>query len=233
MAILHGSWILNPTEGGYFFLWGETWRGQVAGGLRESEIPVHPLAMTGDELLSYLETRQVFLPNAEGEIPRSHQVIALPSRREETADRQETGRRRKRRGSAAKTSEGGLYFPLLSGSEREIAGKDISLQWWQVEGVVFNAVETIHLLRGLPLNSLQARRGELGDSIQFWSQVYRWSLDLLARGKFLPGLLTEGEEWESCWQPLLDSALDRDRLNKFARLMPSICRAYPPHTPPS
>ncbi|WP_348539955.1 MULTISPECIES: SNF2-related protein [Spirulina sp. CCY15215] len=229
MAILHGSWILSPAEGGYFFLWGETWRGQASEELGESGISLHPLAMTGEELLSYLETRKLFLPNAEAEIPRSHQVVALPSRREETTETPEKGRRRKRGTSTDKTLSGeSKFFPLLSGTEGEIAGKDISLQWWQVEGIVFDAVETIHLLRGLPLNSLQARRGELGDSIRFWSQVYRWSLDLLARGKFLPGLLAEGEEWDSCWQPLLDSALDRDRLTKFARLMPSICRSYSP-----
>ncbi|MGK7928479.1 MAG: SNF2-related protein, partial [Spirulina sp.] len=88
------------------------------------------------------------------------------------------------------------------------------------------------LLQGLPLGWSQTRRGDLGDSIRFWSQVYRWSLDLLARGKFLPGLLEGEREWHSCWQPLLDSAVDRDRLNQFARLMPGICRTYSPNPQP-
>ncbi|MBP0016879.1 MAG: DEAD/DEAH box helicase family protein [Cyanobacteria bacterium SBLK] len=230
MAILHGSWILNTAESGYFFLWGETWRTKPEDELREGEkIPHHPFAMTRDELLSCPISHLLFERDRAEELVWRQQIIALPSRgevREKSEDEEKTGRRRKRRSSSTTHSPPPEkdFFPILSGGEGEISGQDITLQWWTVEGIALTAGETVQLLQRLPLGDRSARRGDWGDSLRFWSQVYRWSLDLLARGKFLPGLWEKERGWQSCWQPLLDSAVDRDRLNQFARLMPGMCR---------
>jgi hypothetical protein len=62
--------------------------------------------------------------------------------------------------------------------------------------------------------------------LRFWSHIARWSLDLLARNKFLPSLEADSNNsFIPSWQPLIDSATDRGRLYKFAREMPISCRA--------
>jgi SNF2 family DNA or RNA helicase len=52
-------------------------------------------------------------------------------------------------------------------------------------------------------------------------------LDLLARSKFLPGLIQQSDQTIiSQWQPLLDSAIDQARLLRFAQQMPRVCQVY-------
>lgn len=73
MAILHGSWLLQPQGhssepdadpwGGYFFVWGETWRRIEPTEFREASAPFspppcHPFAMTAAELLNLLRSLQ-------------------------------------------------------------------------------------------------------------------------------------------------------------------------------
>jgi hypothetical protein len=76
------------------------------------------------------------------------------------------------------------------------------------------------------LGSFERQNSYLSSDLRFWSQIYRWSLDLLARRKFLPRLLFDSEdEARASWEVLLDSTLDKARLGKFTRLMPSVCLA--------
>jgi SNF2 family DNA or RNA helicase len=81
------------------------------------------------------------------------------------------------------------------------------------------ASETIKFLPALPLGE----DNYLGTDLRFWSQIYRWSLDLICRRKFLPGI---NQNKQSCWQPLLDSTIDQTRLAQFTQSMPSACHAY-------
>jgi SNF2 family DNA or RNA helicase len=62
----------------------------------------------------------------------------------------------------------------------------------------------------------------MGGDLRFWSHVARWSLDLMARSKFLPGV--------DRWEVLLDSATDQARLRQFIKQMPSGCRTYQEET---
>lgn len=62
MAILHGNWI-TENQGGYLFIWGETWRPQtslVAAQTQEG-ILSHPLAMAQAELISFLRSHSLDL----------------------------------------------------------------------------------------------------------------------------------------------------------------------------
>ncbi|RAQ47249.1 hypothetical protein B9S53_04715, partial [Arthrospira sp. O9.13F] len=49
MAILHGTWRINPDDS-YVFIWGETWRGGGAQQDNPSEIAPYSFAMTEEEL---------------------------------------------------------------------------------------------------------------------------------------------------------------------------------------
>lgn len=79
--------------------------------------------------------------------------------------------------------------------------------------------QLLRLLQQLPLNKVDY----IAPDLRFWSHVYRWSLDLICRQKFIPSI----DEKNNCfWQPLLDSNIDQGRLAHFIQLMPSICRCY-------
>jgi len=212
MATLHSSWILEPPSG-YLFIWGETWRAKaaIARGDRPNPVPQHPFALTPAELLDLLDR---LFPDFSSDTSPDWQmpVMALPSRRPR-------GRRNSPRPDPV---------PVLSGSSAEMADTaGLELQWWQVGGFALDPLAAIELLRRIPLNSLR-NRSSLGDSLRFAAQIYRWSLDLIARCKLLPGLYTSNGTVASVWQPLLDSASDRARLAQFSQRMPSLWRAIAP-----
>lgn len=113
--------------------------------------------------------------------------------------------------------------PILS-FNAETDSASLELQPWQVAGITLSPLAATKFLQALPLSTLAGNY--LGGDLRFWSQVYRWSLDLIARCKFLPTLQTEGDEAIAQWLPLLDGGSDRDRLKYFTKQMPAICRAY-------
>ncbi len=224
MAILHGSWIPDGTTG-YLFIWGETWRTKASlDAASTNGVSLHPFAMTQAELTSFLHfhglTLHQFIESSEGarsnpqknkESPGQPQwqanVLVLPT---QTASKQ-------------------AAYPVLS-TQSLLEERDTSpleLQRWEAQGIKLNPLATVKLLQALPLSSFQASDTYVGGDLRFWSQVMRWSLDLLSRSKFLPGVYRQPNgEVVARWQLLLDSAVDQARLEKFTQVMPSACRAY-------
>jgi len=253
MAILHGNWLFQSQqnslgeqaaltddrpslETGGLFLWGEVWR-RISSESEKVEsadftIAAHPYAMTITELVEFGQTlqqkRTLRLPpivppatpaakrTAKSKTPSvtapvtgvkwCEQAIALPSYFTET----------------------GTIAPCLSASETTEA--DIFLHPWFVSGIWLPIADTLTLLNSLPLGSLDAQDALLGGDLRFWCHVARWSLDLLARSKFLPHLEVTDDRGRgtaiASWQPLLDSGIDQVRLLQFAERMPSVCRMY-------
>ncbi|MEC4983234.1 MAG: DEAD/DEAH box helicase [Oscillatoria sp. PMC 1068.18] len=205
MATLHGSWIDEGTQS-YFFLWGEKWRSQAS--VENSAVtvgtPTHPYGMSYQELTDFLLSRKLALSKSSKSSANKQALIAtLPSQNKKAE-----------------------LLPVLSGTM--LTGTE-TLTRWKVEGFCFNSSEISSFLQALPLSSFQATDAYVGAELNFWSQIQRWSLDLIARSKFLPGihLDTQGNQI-SCWQPLLDSSVDQARLENFAKIMPGACRAYRP-----
>ncbi|MEW6498604.1 MAG: SNF2 helicase-associated domain-containing protein, partial [Cyanobacteriota bacterium] len=224
MAILHGSWIPEGTTGS-LFIWGETWRTKASlDSVSTNGVSIHPFAMTQAELTSFLHFHGLPLHQfieASGRSRQSHQknlespgqlqwqanVLALPTQT---------------------TSERTAY-PVLSTKSvlEEIDTSPLELQRWQAQGLKLDPLAAVKLLQALPLSSFQTSDTYVGGDLRFWSQVMRWSLDLLSRSKFLPGVYRQPSgEVVARWQPLLDSAVDQARLEKFTQVMPSACRAY-------
>ena len=225
MAILHGTWINNEYDR-HLFIWGEMWRAMASvAPPTDSGFPHHPLAMTEAEFTKFLRSHNLSigkLTTTSGESnsgsrkgkqpPNSHQwqeqIIALPTE------------------PAAK---GAAAYPLLSSKipTTEIDSPPLVLQLWQVEGLCLTPLEAVKFLQALPLGSFKASDAYVGAELRFWSQICRWSLDLLTRCKFLPGVYRQSNgDVVACWEPLLDSATDRERLEKFIQIMPSACRGY-------
>ncbi|MEH2422383.1 MAG: DEAD/DEAH box helicase [Nostoc sp.] len=239
MAILHGNWLLN-NQNGCLFIWGETWRSP-RGNFESNgsgDILVHPLAMTSVELSEWLVSQKMPITNfiqksqvamlATGKaiattgrtrksastndisLPTYSQIIALPTYIPED--------------SAEGTS---AIFPVHSASLGLDTDSPQYLQPWLVEGFCLNPNEAVKFLAAIPLNAAKGEDAFLGGDLRFWSQVARWSLDLISRCKFLPRIDRQSDDtFAAKWQVLLDSAVDGTRLEKFSADMPLVCRTY-------
>ncbi|MBP0005381.1 MAG: DEAD/DEAH box helicase [Cyanobacteria bacterium SBC] len=219
MAILHGSWLVRET---HFFLWGETWRRvgtsqNTANGSESSPasetVAMHPLALSREELQDFIQT--LHRPTQYGqETPN----LTLPSSAIEHLQDDWTSRT-----LVLPTQNDGV--PVHSAA---ISESELGLQPWRVDGFWLGANDAVALLDALPLavSGWGDFASTIGADLRFWSHVARWSLDLLARGKFLPSLTVNSDgSLGASWQPLLDSAKDTDRFHRFAKQMPDACRA--------
>ncbi|MEA5582581.1 DEAD/DEAH box helicase [Nodularia harveyana UHCC-0300] len=232
MAILHGNWLLK-NHNSCLFIWGETWRSsQVKFEYGTSpDIPPHPLAMTAVELSEWLNSQNSQIAN----LMQQNQVAVTA-----------TGRSRKSK-IATKTTLAthsqiiNLPTHLLENNQQEIefiaplhSAKLVSennspkyLQPWRVEGFCLNPSEAIKFLSNIPLNATREENNLFAGDLHFWSQVARWSLDLISRCKFLPTIQRKSDSSiVARWQVLLESAVDGTRLEKFSAKMPLACRTY-------
>ncbi|HEY9806297.1 MAG TPA: SNF2 helicase-associated domain-containing protein, partial [Candidatus Obscuribacterales bacterium] len=111
-------------------------------------------------------------------------------------------------------------------AEAEVTPDTLCLSPWRVEGFCLSPLAAMQFLQALPLSSYGAEDSFVGDDLRFWSHMARWSLDLLARTKFLPILETQDSKGAARWRVLLDSATDQARLEKFEQHLPAVCRTY-------
>ncbi len=258
MAILHGSWIVQSQRqssdsnaetdrwGGYFFVWGETWRRIEPIALDPNEIPAHPFAMTATELTGFLRSlhQSNQLQWTVAEFPLAELVSAGDKKRKRstapdipathrwqtiscTLPTYDLASNATEAASGGKVPQHSAAEELPNLEELQLEQATLALQPWQVSGVRLAPIEAIELLHSLPLSSVQDDRFSwLGADLRFWSHVARWRLDLLARGKFLPVLESTEDTKAARWQVLLDSATDQTRLEQFLRQMPGICHFY-------
>ena len=278
MAILHGSWLLQPQDylthlppaasadvsqaglPGGLFVWGETWRSlePIVGSANQP----HPFAMTAAELIDFLRSlcQSHQLQWAVEEVPLGQRTATRsrkgdrkldqadqaagpedepPARWQTTTCTLPTYRYGQPGGSEMEPdlaymvqhSAAVRTAPLVrlepDGAEAGDNAGELMLHPWQLGGFWLTPQEAVQLLNSLPLGAVQAEDSWLGADLRFWAHVARWRLDLLARSKFLPGLRTNLEQpTQAYWQALLDSAVDQERLETFARHMPGACRTY-------
>jgi SNF2 family DNA or RNA helicase len=218
MAILHGGWL---SEDQRFLLWAETWRR-----LDPEHLPPdflvydHPFAVAIAELVDTLQ-RVGGVPkialvgktktDGKGRAGKGHdraweRWLALPTQLTDTA-----------------------CLPQHSASEVRADGKDaaaLTLYPWRVVGLWLTPREAAGFLQQLPLGYRQVAGVELGADLRYWSQVARWGLDLLARGKYLPDITITRKATYGRWRVLLDSDIDSQRLRQFRAHMPAVCRTY-------
>ena len=212
MAILHGSW----TSDGQFRLWGEVWRKvkPVEVSIADAAAPEHPLALPIADLKALIAEQ---LPKVDiGDWQSDAWAIAQP-----------TPEKKKRRG---KNDDPDAPPPLKltpQHSADKLADPIPALYPWQVEGYSLTPEQTVPLLEALPLGLATAEQAWMGGDLRFWSHAGRWSLDLITRSKYFPSLKQqEGGEYLSCWEPLLDGRVDRDRFVRLTTEMPAVCRCY-------
>jgi SNF2 family DNA or RNA helicase len=203
MAVLHGNWRIQPHYCD-FIVWGDAWCRTLPQDWQEAtEITAYPYALPPETLWQQL-TQQIHL--AADQPPQTTDIIGLPT-------------------EITSTSVNPIYGETLDVDDN--SNYSISLHPWQVTGFSLTPSQTFQLLQSLPLNSLDPANSYFGSDLKFWSHIHRWSIDLLARGKFLPSLEpVSNQTFRAHWQPLLDSAIDQARLLQMAQKMPLVCRMY-------
>ena len=210
MSIIHGSWIVNSGQN-YFFIWGETWRSLVNQkfALNKSGDFVHPFDLSKQEFLDLCDSHELDIADLLNESKWQTQLVGMPT-------------------IVEGTDENKKIQPVFAGDiVKSEASLDLYL--WEVKGFKLTSVQAIELLQITSFNSLQANTQYLAGDIRYWSHVYRWTLDLIVRQKFLPGVeVKTGKKAfsKAVWQPIIDSEVDRVRLARFTQTIPEACLAY-------
>ena len=204
MTILHGTWIQNSPEKS-FFIWGETWRSLSEDIASDDSIAMYPFSVDKQDIIKQLNSNKITIEKNK-KIESISQIFYLPS---------------KVIGKSKQT------VPLLSTElkDNNFAEEEIQLIAWKIEGIKFNVNDTLNILSQLPLGLTNNNKNYIGDNLKFWTHIYRWSLDLLTRGKYLPRIEQKENNCYGQWEPLLDSLIDQQRFSKFLQTMPNSCLA--------
>ncbi|BAZ44713.1 non-specific serine/threonine protein kinase [Chondrocystis sp. NIES-4102] len=210
MSIIHGSWIVNSGKD-YFFVWGEAWRSLVneAFTLNAAGDFVHPFDLSQSELLDLFQSHELDIKEILTSGNWHKQLIGIPT-------------------IVTDTEAGKKVQPVFAKDAVE-SESSLDLYLWEVEGFRLTPQDAVKLLQVLSLASLQASTQYLAGDICFWSHIYRWVLDLIVRQKYLPAIAPGNKQennYQSVWQPLIDSEVDRVRLAKFTRVIPEACLTY-------
>ncbi|WP_017294845.1 DEAD/DEAH box helicase [Geminocystis herdmanii] len=206
MSTLHGSFLVKNEEK-YFFIWSEAWKQleKEKYDLEAEYLYLYPFLVDKPNDL-YLILKEYNYHNICKEyLDRldtiwQWEMVLFPSQ---------------------KKPKSKTVIPLLYEHFVTITNKlsTVILYPWEVGGFKLNIEQLLNFLEKLPLSKVEY----IGCDLRFWSHIYRWSLDLICRRKFLPGI---DEKNNSFWQPLLDSNIDQSRLAHFIRSMPSMNRCY-------
>lgn len=199
MATIHGNWQPSHGEnGGKLFLWADTWGHP----LPETIGDRHPFALDLPDLLKAWSSLPLALPKPDG-VTEATLTLHLPSHRLQK-----------------------IPLPFVTGQD-PVAMDAKYFHWrsWQVTGVNLTPSQTLTLLQSIPLGG-QAL-ANLGAEFYFYGQLHRWCLDLILRGKFVPGLEQRGEDgnYYAQWIPILDSIQDQTHLAQFSQRVPACALA--------
>lgn len=189
---------LPRENGGKLFLWADTWGHP----LPETIGDRHPFALDLPDLLQAWSNLPLAFPKADG-VTEAALTLHLPSHRQQK-----------------------IPLPFVTGQD-PVAMDAKYLHWrsWQVTGVNLTPSQTLTLLQSIPLGG-QAL-ANLGSEFYFYGQLHRWCLDLVLRGKFVPGLEQRGEDgnYYAQWIPILDSIQDQTHLAQFSQRVPACALA--------
>ena len=116
-----------------------------------------------------------------------------------------------------------LPSPSLVGFEELERTFNIQLSKWRVPVCVLEPVAALGFLTSLPKTLPQGI--SLDDSVLFWLEATKLNLDLLTRGRFLPGMHIHENNLVSHWHLVPTDENDHKRLALLAECMPPLCRA--------
>jgi superfamily II DNA or RNA helicase len=127
--------------------------------------------------------------------------------------------------------EGPQHSPqLLRGDEERRQGNAKLLDPWVVPAIALGPPAALELLLGLPAaghtgDSQPRAHVAVGDSLRFLAEAGKLALELVARGRVLPGLARREEGWVAWWRAVIDDPDDVERVRMMVAAMPPLVRA--------
>jgi superfamily II DNA or RNA helicase len=102
-------------------------------------------------------------------------------------------------------------------------GKPELLHPWVVPAIGLGPSVALELLLALPPSPPSGLA--FGDSLRFLAEAGKLALELVARGRLLPGLAWRDERWLACWRPVTVDPDDAERVRMLVAAMPPLVRA--------
>jgi len=124
------------------------------------------------------------------------------------------------------TNRGPRHSPDLIVQEPVGPVRSTGLAPWQIESVSLDPDLALELLLSLPENP--PRGIAFGSSVRFWKEVSKYTLELVARQRFVPTMVevevNGSPTFSARWEVVLEGE-DRERMTGLAESMPLVCRA--------
>ncbi len=203
-AVLHGTWICDRDgrSDGLFFVWAERdVRVAQGGGAPAPRVQRHPYAATTIEIADLLAR---YVPETNWRrASRLVRIAYLPS------------------------LDGGPLVPRWMLPDAQVPPEGIPLlEAWRIEGIGIPILDMLGVLAVLPAADEERLTGQrVGDDLGYWGLAAKFTLELLGRQRFLPGLRADDGTYIASWMPYLDDPADQARLSALTRAMPPVCRA--------
>ena len=107
-------------------------------------------------------------------------------------------------------------------------GNQLQLDKWVVECLAIDSADALSYLKNIDEHP-DNHDISYGYDMVYWSEVAKFSLDLLIRQRFVPGVQfydddNRGKCWAT-WVPIINDVKDSDRLKTLEESMPPVCRA--------
>ncbi len=116
--------------------------------------------------------------------------------------------------------------PIISERIQYELKDELVLSSFKIHCVGITASNALMLLFPLSSDSYETlREFQFGQDVIFWSGVAKFTLELLARQRFIPSIQTDNGEVEATWKPVINSQNDLERLSIFVNSIPAICCA--------
>jgi SNF2 family DNA or RNA helicase len=104
---------------------------------------------------------------------------------------------------------------------------EVRIEPWVVEGLFLETDECFDVLCAYADRSGSIHGVLGGRDLAFWVRALRLAGSLVARQRYLPGIVQRDEEYHACWEPVWLGG-DADRLEELAAHMPAVARALSP-----
>jgi non-specific serine/threonine protein kinase len=116
---------------------------------------------------------------------------------------------------------------LLRGDEDRRPGSPELLDPWVVPAIGLGPAAALELLLALPTTEGTPQQAglALGDSLRFLAEAGKLALELVARGRLLPGLARREEGWVAWWRAVTVDPDDAERVRMLVAAMPPLVRA--------
>jgi SNF2 family DNA or RNA helicase len=109
---------------------------------------------------------------------------------------------------------------LLRADDDSSGGAPDFLHPWVVPAIAFGPIPALDVLLAVPAGN---RVGvAVGDSLRFFAEAAKLALELLARGRVLPGLVRRDEEWLARWRAITVDPNDAERVRLLCASMPPL-----------